>query len=156
MPQPSADDQADALFLAGEIALARRDADAAVAAFEGLLDVGPPPRDGYDVRVRLGLAEIHRKRPAAAEAHLRRAVELDPSRVEPHALLAEHVQEPAAHRRPAGRAGGGDLRLDPQTDRVAKEVVLGDAKAGRSARVAELAPIAIFIDPGERRTCTRR
>ena len=39
------------------------------------------------------------------------------------------------------------IRLDPQTDRVAKEVVLGEAKAGRSARVAELAPIAIFIDP---------
>ena len=38
VPQPSADDQADTLFLAGEIALARRDADAAVAAFEGLLD----------------------------------------------------------------------------------------------------------------------
>ena len=42
LPQPSPDDQADTLFLAGEIALARRDADAAVAAFEGLLDVGPP------------------------------------------------------------------------------------------------------------------
>jgi tetratricopeptide (TPR) repeat protein len=72
LPQPSADEQADTLFLAGEIALAQRDADGAVAAFEGLLDTGAPPRDGYEVRVRLGLAEIHRKRPAAAETHLRR------------------------------------------------------------------------------------
>src|SRR6185369_6712162 len=77
VPQPPPDEQADTLFLAGEIALARRDADAAVAAFEGLL-VGPPALDGYEVRVRLGLAEIHRKKSAAAEAHLRRAIELDP------------------------------------------------------------------------------
>jgi len=145
VPHPSPDDQADTLFLAGEIALGRRDADAAVAAFEGLL-LGPPPRDGYDLRVRLGLAEIHRKRPAAAEAHLRRAIELDPSRVEPHALLAELYKD---QNRTADRLVelAAALRLDPQTDRVAKEAVLGEAKAGRSSRVVELAPIAIFIDP---------
>ena len=145
-PQPSPDDQADTLFLAGEIALARRDADAAVAAFEGLLTLGPPARDGYDVRVRLGLAEIHRKRPAEAEVHLRRAVELDPVRVEPHALLAELYkgQQRIPDRLTALAAA---IRLDPQTDRVAKEVVLGDARAGKSTRVTELAPIAIFIDP---------
>jgi tetratricopeptide (TPR) repeat protein len=146
VPQPSADDQADALFLAGEIALARRDADAAVAAFGGLLDTRPSPRDGYEVRVRLGLAEIHRKRPDAAELHLRRAVELDPSRVEPHALLAELYKD---QQRTADRLVelAAALRLEAQTDRIAKEAVLGEAKAGRSARVTELAPIAIFIDP---------
>jgi tetratricopeptide (TPR) repeat protein len=145
VPQPSPDDQADTLFLAGEIALARRDADAAVAAFEGLL-ASAPARDGYDVRVRLGLAEIHRKHVAAAEAHLRRAVDLDPSRVEPHALLAELYGD--QQRTPDRLAElEAALRLDPQTDRVAKEAVLGQAKAGRSARVVELAPIAIFIDP---------
>jgi tetratricopeptide (TPR) repeat protein len=143
--QPSPDEQADTLFLAGEIALARRDADAAVAAFEGML-VGPPARDGYELRVRLGLAEIHRKRPAAAEAHLRRAVDLDPTRVEPHALLAEMYKD---QQRTADRLVelATALRLDPQSDRVAKEAVLGEARAGRSARVTELAPIAIFIDP---------
>jgi tetratricopeptide (TPR) repeat protein len=145
-PQPSLDEQADTLFLAGELALARRDADAAVAAFEGLLQTEPGPRDGYDLRVRLGLAEIHRRRPAAAEAHLRRAIELDPSRVEPHALLAELYKD---QQRPADRLTelAAALRLDPQTDGVAKEAVLGEAKAGRSARVVELGPIAIFIDP---------
>ena len=146
LPQPSADEQADALFLAGEIALAQRDADAAVAAFEGLLDTGAPPRDGYEIRVRLALAEIKRKRDAAAEAHLRRAIELDPSRVEPHALLAEMFK--SQNRIPDRLAElEAALRLDPQTDRVAKEAVLGAAKAGRSARVTDLAPIAIFIDP---------
>ena len=144
-----ADDQADTLFLAGEIALARRDADAAVAAFEGLLDARRRRR-ATATRCACGsaLAEIHRKRAAAAEAHLRRAVELDPSRVEPHALLAEMYK---SQQRTADRLVelAAAIRLDPQTDRVAKEVVLGDAKAGRSARVTELAPIAIFIDPGE-------
>jgi tetratricopeptide (TPR) repeat protein len=145
VPQAPPDEQADTLFLAGEIALANRDADAAVAAFEGLL-VGPPALDGYEVRVRLGLAEIHRKKSAAAEAHLRRAIELDPSRLEPHALLAElyKSQQRTAERLVELAAA---VRLDPQTDRVAKEVVLGEAKAGKSARVVELAPIAIFIDP---------
>jgi len=145
LPRPSPDGQADTLFLAAEIALARRDADAAVAAFEGML-VGPPARDGYELRVRLGLAEIHRKRPAAAEAHLRRAVDLDPTRVEPHALLAEMYKD---QQRTADRLVelATALRLDPQSDRVAKEAVLGEARAGRSARVTELAPIAIFIDP---------
>ena len=117
-----------------------------MAAFEGLLDAGAPPRDGYEVRVRLALAEIKRKHAAAAEAHLRRAIELDPSRVEPHALLAEMYksQERIPDRLAELEAA---LRLDPQTDRVAKEAVLGAAKAGRSARVTDLAPIAIFIDP---------
>ena len=72
----------------------------------------------------------------------------DPSRVEPHALLAELFK--SQQRIPDRLAElEAALRLDPQTDRVAKEVVLGAAKAGRSARVTELAPIAIFIDPAE-------
>jgi tetratricopeptide (TPR) repeat protein len=147
VPQPSPDEQADVLFLTGELALARRDAEAAVAAFEGLLDLGAPARDGYDVRVRLGLAEIHRKRTAAAEGHLRRAVELDPSRLEPHALLAElYKSQSRTPERLVELAAA--MRLDPQTDRIAKEAVLGEAKAGRSSRVVELAPMALFIDPG--------
>ena len=148
LPQPPPEDQADVLFLAGELALARRDADAAVAAFEGLLDVPTPAHDGYDVRVRLGLAEVRRKRLPAAEAHLRRAVDFDPTRVEPHALLAELYKD---QQRSADRLGAlaAALRLEPQSDDVAKQVVLGDAAAGRSARVVELGPIAIFIDPAD-------
>ena len=145
VPQPSPSDQSDTLFLAGEIALAHRDADAAVAAFEALLS-GPPAQDGYEVRVRLGLAEIHRKKTAAAETHLRRAIDLDPSRLEPHALLAElYKSQQRTPERLVELAAA--VRLDPQTDRIAKEVVLGEAKAGKSARVVDLAPIAIFIDP---------
>jgi cellulose synthase operon protein C len=147
LPHPTPADAADTLFLAGEIALARRDADAAVGAFEGLLDAGSP-HDGYDVRVRLGLAEIHRKHLAAAEAHLARAVDLDPTRVEPRALLAELYAD--QHRDPDRLlALEGALRLDPMNDTVAKEVVIGEARAGHPARVAEFGPIAIFIDPAD-------
>ena len=148
VPHPSIDDRADTLFLAGEIALARRDAEAAIAAFEGLLDVGPPSHDGYDVQVRLALGEIHRQRPAAAEAHLRRAIEFDRARVEPHALLAELYasQQRAADQLTELEAA---FRLDPQNDAVAKQIVFNEARAGRSARVLEFAPIAIFIDPGD-------
>jgi cellulose synthase operon protein C len=148
--RPSPGDAADTLFLTGEIALARRDADAAVAAFEGLLDPGSPGRsfDGYDVRVRLGLAEIHRKHLAAAEAHLVRAVDFDPTRVEPRALLAELYAD--QHRDPDRLAAlEGALRLDPMNDTVAKEVVIGEARAGHPARVVELGTIAIFIDPAD-------
>jgi predicted Zn-dependent protease len=143
----SVDDQADTLFLSGEIALAKRDAAAAVAAFEGILTL-TPPHDGYDLRVRLALAEIHRQRAAEAEAHLRRAIAFDPTRVEPRALLAELLGK---QQRTADRLTELEtaLRLEPQTDAVAKEVVLGSARAGRTARVVELGPIAIFIDPAD-------
>jgi cellulose synthase operon protein C len=148
IPHPSSDDQADLLFLAGEIALARRDADAAVAAFEGLLDVAPPSHDGYDVQVRLALAEIHRQRQPAAEAHLRRAVAFDPARVEPHALLAELYgsEQRAADQLDELEAA---FRLDPQNDSAAKQIVFNEARTGRPTRVIELASIAIFIDPAD-------
>jgi tetratricopeptide (TPR) repeat protein len=148
LPRPSLDGQADTLFLAAEIALARRDADAAIAALRGLLSLGPSPRDGYDVQVRLGLAEIHRKDLLAAEAHLRHAVDFVPNRVEPRALLAELYGD--QQRTPDRLAAlEGALRLDPMNDAVAKEVVLGEARAGHPARVIEYGPIAIFIDPAD-------
>jgi tetratricopeptide (TPR) repeat protein len=139
------------VFLGGVIALARRDADGAFAALEGLLALAPSPQhgyDGYDIQVRLGLAEIHRKNLLAAEAHLRHAVDFVPTRVEPRALLAELY---ADQQRGPDRLDAleGALRLDPMNDAVAKEVVIAEARAGHSARVAELAPIAIFIDPAD-------
>jgi len=148
LPHPSLDGEADSLFLAAEIALARRDADAAIAALRGLLSVGPSPRDGYDVQVRLGLAEIHRKDLLAAEAHLRHAVDFVPTRVEPRALLAELYGD--QERKPDRlTALEGALQLDPMNDAVAKEVVLGEARAGHPDRVVAYGPIAIFIDPAD-------
>ncbi len=143
-PRAGHGEQAATLFLAGEVALARRDAEAAVAAFQGLL--GMPARDGYDVQVRLALAAIHRQDRAAAESHLRRALAFDPRRVEPHALLAEllgneqRVDDQLTELEAA-------LRLDPHNDRVAKQVVFAEARRGHTAPVLEFAPIATFIDP---------
>jgi tetratricopeptide (TPR) repeat protein len=148
LARPSLDGQADTLFLAAEVALARRDADAAIAALRGLLSLGPSPRDGYDVQVRLGLAEIHRKDLLAAEAHLRHAVDFVPTRVEPRALLAELYGD--QQRKPDRLAAlEGALELDPMNDAVAKEVVLAEARAGHPDRVVAYGPIAIFIDPAD-------
>jgi cellulose synthase operon protein C len=143
---PYADVAAATLFLSGELALAARQAEPAVAAFEKLLAI--PGHDGYDVRVRLALAEIHRKHADAAEAHLRRAIAFDPARVEPRALLVELYGE--SHR-DAERLVEMDaaLALEPQSAKLAKELVLGLGRAGRAGRVVEVAPIAIFIDPGD-------
>jgi tetratricopeptide (TPR) repeat protein len=144
-PAPGSDQAAALLFLDGEIALARREAGRAAASFEGLLAL-TPPRDGYDVRVRLALVEIHRKQHPAAEAHLRRAIAFDPTRVEPRALLAEmYGHDKRTPERLAELETA--LKLDPQTDSLAKEAVFGAARAGRSSVVLELGPIAIFIDP---------
>ncbi len=102
--------------------------------------------DGYDVQVRLALAELHRQDRAAAEAHLRKALAFDTRRVEPHALLAEllgneqRVDDQLAELEAA-------LRLDPHNDHVAKQVVFAEARRGHTAPVIEFAPIASFIDP---------
>ncbi|HVZ74253.1 MAG TPA: tetratricopeptide repeat protein [Polyangia bacterium] len=146
----SAADRAAEAFLAGELALAHREADAATSAFTGVLAESTSSRsfDGYDVRVRLALAEIHRGDRAAAEAHLRRAIAFDDARVEPHALLAEMFADEG---RDADRAAELEaaLRLEPQSAARAKELVLGSARAGRSARVLWAAPVATFIDPAD-------
>ena len=119
-----------------------------IAALRGLLSLGPSPRDGYDVQVRLGLAEIHRKDLLAAEAHLRHAVDFVPTRVEPRALLAELYGD--QQREPDRLAAlEGALRLDPMNDAVAKEVVLGEARAGIRPASSSIGPIAIFIDPAD-------
>ena len=147
---PSVPVKAAILFLTGELALASREAEPAIAAFEQVLAL-PDKRgtyDGYDVRVRLALAEIHRKNPAAAEQHLRQAIAFDPTRVEPHALLVELFTD---EHREADKLTEMDaaLALEPQSAKLAKELVLGLGRAQRPGRVADIAPIAIFIDPAD-------
>ena len=150
------------LFLTGELALAEREAEPAIAAFEQLLALGghsghndghndghnAGAYDGYDVRVRLALAETHRKNPMAAEQHLRRAIAFDPTRVEPHAMLVELYGD---EHREADKLAEMDaaLMLEPQNEKLAKELVLGLGRAQRPGRVVDVAPIAIFIDPAD-------
>ena len=143
---PSTDLAAAILFLSSELALASRQAEPAIAALEQLLAMGG--HDGYDVRVRLALAEIHRKNAGAAEQHLRRAIAFDPERVEPRALLVELYTD--GHREADKLVEmEAALALEPQSAKLAKELVLGLGRAGRPGRVAGVAPIAIFIDPAD-------
>jgi tetratricopeptide (TPR) repeat protein len=145
------------VFLAGELALALRKADEARDAFLNLLarpaDEGDTPAgsDGYDVRVRLALAEIHRHDLAAAEGHLRRAIAFDPDSAEATGLLVELLGDPAWHgSRDDDRlaAIAATLRLEPMHANLAKELVFGLGRRGRVAQLIEAAPLAIFIDPG--------
>jgi Tfp pilus assembly protein PilF len=147
LPAPSPQEQAAVLYLAGDLALGAQDAAAAAAAFTGLLTLGPS-FDGYDVRVRLALAELHRGDIAATEAHLRRAIAFDDARVEPHALLAELF---AQHGREDDRSAELEaaVRLEPQNATRAKELALGAARAGRTGRARWAAEVAIFIDPAD-------
>ncbi|HVR60827.1 MAG TPA: tetratricopeptide repeat protein [Polyangia bacterium] len=148
LPASESDDAAAVLFLTAELALAGRDAEQAASALSALLALPGGRGDGYDVRVRLALAEIHRKNQPAAEAHLRKAIAFDPTRVEAHALLIELLGD-------MGRADDklgeqeATLRLESQSIALAKQAVLGSARAGRPSRVIALGQAATFIDPAD-------
>ena len=97
------------------------------------------------------LAEIHRRDLAAAEAHLKRAIAFDPESAEATGLLVELLGDPAWHgSRDDDRlsAVGATLRLEPLHATLARELVFGLGRRGRSAEVVEAAPLAIFIEPG--------
>jgi tetratricopeptide (TPR) repeat protein len=143
-----AEDAAAILFLTAELALARRDADRAMTALEALLALPGGRGDGYDVRVRLALSEIHRKNQPRAEGHLRKAIAFDPTRVEAHALLTELLGDMG---RPDDKLAEQEatLRLESQSIKVAKQALLANARAGRAGRVIALATTAIFIDPAD-------
>lgn len=155
------------LFLAGELALAERRADEAQRAFAALLalprsEAGDPAghdagtsdghhgHDGYDVRVRLALAEIHRRNLGAAEQHLRRALTFDPESVEAHGLLLELLGDAtwaAARKADRLRAAAATVTLEPLHRDLAKDAVAEAQSRGAPAPLAEAARLAIFIDP---------
>lgn len=151
------------LFLAGELALAERRADDAQRAFADLLalprrhvgdggnDAGESGgHDGYDVRIRLALAEIHRRNLSAAEQHLRRALAFDPESVEAHGLLLELLGDAtwaAARRADRLRAAAATIALEPLHSALAREAVADAQSRGAPGPLAEAARLAIFIDP---------
>src|SRR5258708_7812823 len=145
---PRDDEVPGLLFLTGELALARRDADQAVTALSALLALPDGRGDGYDVRVRLALAEVHRKNQSRAELHLRNAIAFDDARVEAHALLTAL---------PCDKGRGDDklaeqeatLRLESQSITLAKQALLANARAGRPSRVIVLGQTTTFIDPAD-------
>jgi cellulose synthase operon protein C len=155
------------MFLTGELALALRRADQARDAFLKMLaessKEGPRPQsaaaddnsehgcDGYDLRVRLALVEIHRHELAAAEQHLKRAMQFDPGNAQATGLLVELLGDPAWQgKRDDDRllAIADTLRLEPLHASLARELVFGLARRRRAVEVVEAAPLAIFIEPG--------
>lgn len=144
------------IFLTGELALALRKADEARDAF---LRLAIPPvgqdtnavTDGYDLRVRLALTEIHRRDLIAAEDHLKRAVAFDPGSAGATGLLVELLGDASWHGsrdEDRLRAIAATLQLEPMHAKLARELVFGLARRGRVAQVVEAAPLAIFIEPG--------
>ena len=132
-------------FLTAELAVAAGEVQSAADELGELIKRG---HDGYDVRLRLALAAVRGGDQAKVEEHLRKAIALSPTQVEPRVLLSELL----------GRQGRDRdrlveeealLRLEPQSAAVAKRVVLENARAGRTSTVLEMAPIATFIDPGD-------
>jgi thioredoxin-like negative regulator of GroEL len=130
-----------------EAALALGEGRAGVAA-ERLDALVADGHDGYDVRVRRAMAAVALGDAEGVEAQLRRAIAFAPTRVEGHALLAEHLR--TAARGPARlETLAAALRLDPQEAKLAKEAVREARRLHRWDLVAELAPISVFIDPAD-------
>jgi tetratricopeptide (TPR) repeat protein len=132
-------------FLVAELALTAGDMGTAVTELESLVARN---RDGYDVRIRLATAALKLGEEGQSEAHLRRAVELAPTEPEPRVLLME-LYERLGRAEDRQREAEAIVRLEPQSAALAKRAVLEAAARGRQDTVAELAPIAIFIDPAD-------
>lgn len=133
------------VFLGADLALHAGRAEEARALFTQLLERG---REGYDVRLRLALASLSLGDRGSATTHLHRAVDLVPSSVEALGLLAEHLGalgELGEQLAAKARA----LRLEPQGLALAKEVVLGEARAGHPTEVIASARIALDIAPAD-------
>jgi tetratricopeptide (TPR) repeat protein len=136
-----------ASFLAAELALGAGETATAGDELRGLVTAG---HDGYDVRLRLALVAVRADDRAAAEEHLQKAIALAPTEVEPRLLLVALLERQGAKREgERQRQEEALLRIEPQSGPLAKRVMWAAATAGRPGVVAELAPIAVFIDPAD-------
>jgi cellulose synthase operon protein C len=132
-------------FLTAELALQAGETATALDELQALLAGG---HDGYDVRMRLALVSLKNDDEVAAEKHLRRAIELAPTEVEPRVLLMEMLDR-LGRAKDRQREAEAIVELEPQSARVAKQALLEAAAAGRMDTVVRLGPIATFIDPAD-------
>ncbi len=132
-------------FLGVELALAARNGPAASAELAELFGRG---LDGYDLRLRAGLAAVRQGDKVAGEAHLRKAIAFAPRSVEAHAMLATLLRD--LGRAPEQLSAEIEvLRLEPQAASLAKRVVFDSARTGDFGRAESAAEIAVFIDPAD-------
>ena len=116
-----------------------------VAALSPLVESGI---DGYDLRTRLGLSSVEIGNNEAAERHFIRATELCPEQLGAWAFLSrlyEQTNRPREHLRAQTQA----FLLDPQNARLGKEIVQGAMALQLVDSVIEIAPLVVFIDPGD-------
>jgi Tfp pilus assembly protein PilF len=134
-----------ASFLTAELAIQGGETATASEELRGLLASN---HDGYDVRLRLAVTSLRNDDEVSTEKHLRRAVELAPTEVEPRLLLME-LYDRLGRDKDRQREAEALLLLEPQSAKLAQRVVLEAAAAGRPDAVVKLAPIASFIDPAD-------
>jgi Flp pilus assembly protein TadD len=136
-----------ASFLAAELALGGGETATAGDELRALVAAG---HDGFDVRLRLALVAVRADDRAGAEEHLQKAIAFAPTEVEPRMLLVGLLERQGPRRQDERqRQEEALLRIEPQSGGLAKRVMWAAATAGRPGAVAELAPIAVFIDPAD-------
>jgi len=133
----------EAHLLRGELGLALKDARAARAGYRAAIAAG---LDGYEIRARLGLAELKAGDLPAAERELRRAADLDREQDEPLRELAEGLDHAGRHGE-ALAALEEVARRNPQLYDPLKRLVAEHALAGRWDRVRAFAPLALNVNP---------
>jgi Flp pilus assembly protein TadD len=100
--------------------------------------------------MRLALTSLKNDDEVATEKHLRQAIALAPTEVEPRVLLMEMLDR-LKRDKDRQRETEALLALEPQSATLAKRAVQEAAAAGRVDAVVQLAPAAIFIDPADAR-----
>jgi cellulose synthase operon protein C len=133
----------EAHVLQGEVAMARKDAAGARAAYGAALRAG---LDGYELRTRLGIAALKANDLADAQRHFARAKQLDPDGTEPYAQLAR-AYEQAGRQAEALIETEGLARLDPHSGTALRKLVAAYAAAGRNDKLLQWGARALEVDP---------
>jgi tetratricopeptide (TPR) repeat protein len=138
-----AGDGKEAWVLRGEIALAKRDAKAAQAAYEKAIAAGA---DGYDLRMRVATSAEHAGDLDRALAEYAKAAAFDPQKTEPFEERAEILEK---RHDSAGALAELEkaLAIDPNTGPAAHKLALAAAAKSDWPRTAKYAQRALEVDP---------
>jgi tetratricopeptide (TPR) repeat protein len=143
LSKPPTDQQRREIILAAaELARAKKDWKKAAFFYGGLVTLGA---DGYEVRMGIARVAAQAGDNAEAEKQFQAAKTMDPDKADPYVELAKlwmKTREDDALKELEAAA-----MLDCMDPSVAKLVVEKHAARSHWAKVAELAPLALYIDP---------